>query len=429
VRRFAVVVGAALAGGVIGGAAMLGLQAAGPEPADPSGVVSPEQPTAERPSAERRGAESPATTTPEGGAEPGGPAAAPPARPAPTPPAVLLAWTPSRLDDGLATTAASLPAARATSVVRGGVLDLVGARDMEGRVVDRLDAGWVIPLDAVAVAPADHAAFVPLADRAAVAELGAGEALLGRTSAELRRLSAGGVIDLSGGQSVVVAGVVEDATIGGAELAVDVATGERVGLARPRYLLVAYDGDRSAVEDRLRSALAPGVSVRFRGPGETPFLRHGDAVLAQAQIKARFGEFALRRRAAARAFDQDPRWQAEHIVTRDVPILGRVTCHRDIVPALAGALGEIEKAGLGGLVDQVSYDGCWNPRLVQPGAGVSRHAWGVAFDLGFSSNPTGFESVQDPRIVEIFRRWGFTSGDGWLVPDAGHFEFVSPPQR
>jgi D-alanyl-D-alanine carboxypeptidase len=424
-----VVVGAALAGGVIGGAAMLGLQAAGPEPADPSGVVSPEQPTAERPSAERRGAESPATTTPEGGAEPGGPAAAPPARPAPTPPAVLLAWTPSRLDDGLATTAASLPAARATSVVRGGVLDLVGSRDMEGRVVDRLDAGWVIPLDAVAVAPADHAAFVPLADRAAVAELGAGEALLGRTSAELRRLSAGGVIDLSGGQSVVVAGVVEDATIGGAELAVDVATGERVGLDRPRYLLVAYDGDRSAVEDRLRSGLAPGVSVRFRGPGETPFLRHGDAVLAQAQIKARFGEFALRRRAAARAFDQDPRWQAEHIVTRDVPILGRVTCHRDIVPALAGALGEIEKAGLGGLVDQVSYDGCWNPRLVQPGAGVSRHAWGVAFDLGFSSNPTGFESVQDPRIVEIFRRWGFTSGDGWLVPDAGHFEFVSPPQR
>jgi hypothetical protein len=296
-------------------------------------------------------------------------------------------------------------------------------------VVDGLDAGRVIPLDAVAIAPADHAAFVPLADRATVAELGAGEALLGRTSAELRRLSPGDVIDLAGGQSVVVAGVVEDATIGGAELAVDLATAERIGLDRPRYVLVAYDGDRSAVEDALRSALAPGVSVRFRGPGETPFLRHGDAVLAQAQIKARFGEFSLRRRAGARAFDQDPRWQAEYIVTQDVPILGRVTCHRAIVPALVGALREIENAGLGGLVDQVSYDGCWNPRLVQPGAGVSRHAWGVAFDLGFSSNPTGFESVQDPRIVEVFRRWGFTSGDGWLVPDAGHFEFVSPPQR
>ena len=423
-RRLAVVVGAALAGGVIGGGAMLGVQASGPERADPSEVES-----SERPAAERRAAERPSTTTPEVEAEPGGPAAAPPAPPAQAPPAVLLAWTPSRLDDGLATTAAALPAARATSVVRGGVVDLVGSRDMEGRVVDRLDAGWVIPLDAVAIALAHHAAFVPLADRATVAELGAGEVLLGRTSAELRRLSPGDVIDLAGGQSVVVAGVVEDATIGGAELAVDLATSERIGLDRPRYVLVAYDGDRSAVEDALRSALAPGVSVRFRGPGETPFLRHGDAVLAQAQIKARFGEFSLRRRAGARAFDQDPRWQAENIVTRDVPILGRVTCHRAILPGLAGALREIENAGLGGLVDQVSYDGCWNPRLVQPGAGVSRHAWGVAFDLGFSSNPTGFESVQDPRIVEVFRRWGFTSGDGWLVPDAGHFEFVSPPQR
>jgi hypothetical protein len=23
--------------------------------------------------------------------------------------------------------------------------------------------------------------------------------------------------------------------------------------------------------------------------------------------------------------------------------------------------------------------------------------------------------------------WAFTSGDSWLVPDAGHFEFVAPP--
>jgi D-alanyl-D-alanine carboxypeptidase len=416
VRRLTVAVAAALVGGVVGGGAMLGLQAAGPEPADPAGVLPADRPSADRP-----------TDTEPSAAEPDGPATT--AQPAPTQPAVLLAWTPNRLDPALATTAVSLPAARATSVVRGGVVDLAGSHDMEGRVVDRLDAGWVIPLDAVAIAPADHAAFAPLADRVAVAELAAGEALLGRTSAKLRRLSPGGVIDLAGGRSVVVAGVVEDATVGGAELAVDLATGGRIGLDRPRYLLVAYDGDRSAMEDRLRSALARGVSVRFRGPGETPFLRHGDAVLAQAQIKARFGEFSLRRSAeGGRAFEQDPRWQAEHIVTRDVPILGRVTCHRDIFHALVAALGEIEKAGLAGLVEQVSYDGCWNPRLVQPGAAVSRHAWGVAFDLGFRSNPTGFESVQDPRLVEILRRWGFTSGDGWLVPDAGHFEFVSPPQ-
>jgi hypothetical protein len=29
--------------------------------------------------------------------------------------------------------------------------------------------------------------------------------------------------------------------------------------------------------------------------------------------------------------------------------------------------------------------------------------------------------------VAIFERWGFTSGDTWLKPDAGHFEYVGPP--
>ena len=92
---------------------------------------------------------------------------------------------------------------------------------------------------------------------------------------------------------MVVSGVVEDASIGGAELAVDIPTGERLGLTTPRYLLVAYRGDRPALEDHLRAALRPETVVRFRGPGETPYLRHADAVLPQAQIKARFGEFSI----------------------------------------------------------------------------------------------------------------------------------------
>jgi hypothetical protein len=250
--------------------------------------------------------------------------------------------------------------------------------------------------------------------------------VLGHTSAGLRRLAVGGVIELTGGRSVVVSGVVEDASIGGAELAVDIPTGERLGLATPRYLLVAYRGDRPALEDHLRTALRPETVVRFRGPGETPYLRHADAVLPQAQIKARFGEFSYRAGSAG-GFAQDPGWQAENIVTRRVPILGAVRCHRGIVDALVGALTDIEKAGLAGLVEQAGFDGCFNPRFVAGSDSVSRHAWGAAFDMGFGSNPTGFESVQDPRLVEIFRRWGFTSGDSWLVPDAGHFEFIGVP--
>ena len=412
-KRGAVIVGAALAGALLGGGLMVAVQAADRSATDAS---------ARRTSVERG-----ATTL-----------APPSTRPLPSTsgtaseaaPSVLLAWSRSGvgrgLDPGLEPAAVGFPGVGATSLVRAGGLDLVGSRDMEGGQIEALTPGWAIPLDAAAVDPARHADFVPVADRAAVAGLRPGNAVLGRTSASLRRLAVGGVIELTGGRSVVVSGVVEDASIGGAELAVDASTGERLGLTTPRYLLVAYRGDRPALEDHLRAALRPGTVVRFRGPGETPYLRHADAVLPQAQIKARFGEFSYRAGASGQ-FEQDPGWQAENIVTRRVPILGTVRCHRAIVDALVGALTDIEKAGLAGLVEQAGYDGCFNPRFVAGSDSVSRHAWGAAFDMGFGSNPTGLESVQDPRLVEIFRRWGFTSGDSWLVPDAGHFEFVAPP--
>jgi hypothetical protein len=413
VKRAAVIVGAALAGALLGGGLMVAVQAADRPATDAS---------ARRTSVERG-----ATTL-----------APPSTRPLPSTsgtaseaaPSVLLAWSRSGagrgLDPGLEPAAVGFPGVGATSLVRAGGLDLVGSRDMEGGQVEALAPGWAIPLDAAAVDPARHADFVPVADRAAIDGLRPGNAVLGRTSASLRRLAVGGVIELTGGRSVVVSGVVEDASIGGAELAVDISTGERLGLTTPRYLLVAYRGDRPALEDHLRAALRPGTVVRFRGPGETPYLRHADAVLPQAQIKARFGEFSYRAGASGQ-FEQDPGWQAENIVTRRVPILGTVRCHRAIVDALVGALTDIEKAGLAGLVEQAGYDGCFNPRFVAGSDSVSRHARGAAFDMGFGSNPTGLESVQDPRLVEILRRWGFTSGDSWLVPDAGHFEFVAPP--
>jgi D-alanyl-D-alanine carboxypeptidase len=412
-RRAAVIVGAALAGALLGGGLMVAIQAAD----RPATDAAPRRASVERTATTPR----PPSTRPL----PPTTGTAPEATPS-----VLLAWSRSGagrgLDPGLEPAAVGFPGVGATSLVRAGGLDLVGARDMEGGHVEELAPGWAIPLDAAALDPKRHADFVPVADRAAIAGLRPGNAVLGRTSASLRRLAVGGVIELTGGGSVVVSGVVEDASIGGAELAVDVPTGERLGLGTPRYLLIAYRGDRPALEDHLRAALRPGTVVRFRGPGETPYLRHADAVLPQAQIKARFGEFSYRAGAAGQ-FEQDPAWQAEKIVTRRIPILGTVRCHRGIVDALVGALTDIEKAGLAGLVEQAGYDGCFNPRFVAGSDSVSRHAWGVAFDMGFGSNPTGFESVQDPRLVEIFRRWGFTSGDSWLVPDAGHFEFVAPP--
>ena len=180
-------------------------------------------------------------------------------------------------------------------------------------------------------------------------------------------------------------------------------------------------GRRRGAPDR--AGTAPGRGARSRRdavPGR-------DAVLPQAMVKERFGEFAWRK-AAGDTYTQDPAWAAASLATARVPILGRVRCNRALLGALAGAMGELRQQRPGRLVDPDAYAGCWNPRLTRGGGGVSRHAWGAAVDLNVAGNPTGLASAQDPRLVDM-ERWGFTWGGRWLIPDPAHFGGCVPRPR
>jgi hypothetical protein len=355
------------------------------------------------------------------------PATPRPAQAAPAPAErVLLAWAARRLPAGLAARLRAAPGITSVTAVRGDLVELVRSTTAERRPVDTPRKGMVIPLDAIAFDPATYPSFLPVSARAAFRRLGRGEALLGATSARLRRLGTGGRLLIGGGRWLTVAGVVDDALVGGAELALTSAGGGAAGVRTDRYLLVAYRTDRAEVERAIRERLPAGLGPRFRGPGETPFFRNGDAVLPQAMVKERFGEFAYRP-GPGRAFTEDPIWEAANIVTARLPILGRVRCHRALMRALGGALRELQQRNLAGLVDRAGFGGCWNPRLIRVGAGISRHAWGAAVDLNTRGNPTGLESAQDPRLVEVMRRWGFTWGGHWLVPDPSHFEYLRAP--
>jgi hypothetical protein len=383
---------------------------------------------------------------PPSSAEPAAPATAPrpaggvaslPTRQATVPAdRVLLAWTPGRLPAGLAGRVGRAPGVRAVTVVKGGRLELAGSTDADGRAVGRPPRGMTIPLEAIAFDPATYTGFLPASARAAFRRLAPTEALLGATSARLRHVGPGGRLRLLGGSGgippvdgerwLTVAGVVDDALVGAAEVAVSRVGGRAVGLTRDRYALLAYRGGRAAVAAAVRRALPTGLPVRLRGPGETPFFRAGDAVLPQAMVKERFGEFAWRP-AGGGDFVQDPAWRAANLATGRVPILGRVRCNRVLLPALAGAMRELEQHNLAGLVDPAAFAGCWNSRLTRSGSGVSRHAWGAAVDLNVAGNPTGLASAQDPRLVEVMERWGFTWGGRWLVPDPAHFEYLRSP--
>lgn len=333
------------------------------------------------------------------------------------PPSVLV-WTTGGLDAGLAERVDALGEVVRSTVVAGDLVTLPA---------DGPTPEMVLGLDAIAIDPETYPPFAEAEDRAPLRRLAPGEAVVGATSAALHSWVPGDTVTLSGGTTVRITAVLTDASVGAAELVVPTTGAVAAGIDTDRYVLVRPRATADATAAAVRAVADPARPLRVRIEGQTPYLRSSDSVLPQSRIKATFGEFAYVPPTAGRDLRQDPAWVAANIVDAEVPVLGRVRCHRDLVPALRGALRELADRNLAGLIQ--SYDGCYNPRLVTEGGSLSRHAWGAAIDLNFSGNRTGTASIQDPRLVEVMGRWGFASGDGWLVPDPGHFEYIGPPRR
>jgi D-alanyl-D-alanine carboxypeptidase-like protein len=341
----------------------------------------------------------------------------------------LLAWTPGGLPDGLGRAVSKLPNVDHVVSVISGTAWLSGSTANDGATVDRPPAGLRIPLEVAGADPDTYAAFLSPADRTFLPALLRGDALLGTTSARLRHLGAGSTF-IFGNRRIRVAGIVSDAAIGAHELLVSRQVAQSLKVTRDRYLLIdpARRASRKRLTRTIRTLLPPGVLLRVRGPGETPFFRQGDAVLPPVRIKALFGEFAARPIAGG-FLDIDPAWVRTHVATVRVPALGRVQCNRALIPQLRGALAEVEVEGLAKFLDRKDYAGCFSGRFLNrnPEAGISHHAWGVALDVNASTNQFGQTPHQDARVVAIFRKWGFTWGGRWLLPDGMHFEFVSFP--
>lgn len=293
------------------------------------------------------------------------------------------------------------------------------SRSAAGRLVDSPPPDFGIPLELVAIDPRSYAPLLPAGARGAVRGLGRGEALLTRTSARLRRLGRGGRIQLAEGRSLRVVGVIDDGLVRRAEIVVNAREGARLD-ARRRWALVPYQGDPSRLVAALRDAGGPELRVRDLGRPPWPsFLQ----ILPQASLKDRFGEFAVRIDRGDEVV-VEPGWKERNVVGASVPILGTVSCHREMLPALRRALREFERRGLERLVDRGDYAGCFAAKDIPTTGAVSRHAWGLAIDLNAAANPYGERSTQDRRLVEIMERNGFAWGGRWPTPDAMHFEYV-----
>ena len=351
-------------------------------------------------------------------------------------PATFLAWVPGGLPAGFSRAVADLPwIDRSTAVAEDNVW-MTRSWSSDGAIVDHPTRPYAIPIDAAAVTPRSFGAFLPPPDRAIVAALADGQGVLGATSAALRGLGPGAELVFRGGTRVRIVEVLPDELVGAAELLVSKATGATIGIHRQRYLLLQPHDGESLASAELRRRLRPllpadlGIyrRVQVRAPGETPFFRSGDAVLPPVMLKTLFGEFAARPSPERPGYlDIDPVWVRANVVTTTVPLLGRVTCNRALIPQLRDAMSALERRGLGGLIE--SYAGCFAPKFVNrdPTAMLSHHAWGIAFDCNFPGNAYGEPPHQDPRLVRTMERWGFIWGGSFIVPDGNHFEYRRAP--
>lgn len=151
--------------------------------------------------------------------------------------------------------------------------------------------------------------------------------------------------------------------------------------------------------------------------------RHGDSVRSQVAFKARFGEFTIRPNGGS--FEQEPAWRQANIVTESVPLLGRVTCHREFIPLLRQAMTDLEEQGRSDAIAPADYAGCWNPRFIANRRAMSHHSFGAAVDVNFFRPLDGPASPVDPDLLTAMDSAGLTSGHIWVNPDPGHFEWFS----
>jgi D-alanyl-D-alanine carboxypeptidase len=295
------------------------------------------------------------------------------------------------------------------SAVRTGLLPVAGPNPDDA----------AIPVEAMAVDPRAYASAVgrPAARLEAMLDNGV---VLSRSGAKLRGLRAGGQLELTGGRALRVRGVVDDRTLAGYEAAVSAERGKPLGVSRVGYVLVRPRGSPDALRSSLRRLLG-GRRLGFLSPSARPWFRAGNGTLPLAQLKLRLGEFAVPRLADPAP---DPAWQAAHLASRSIPLLGDVRCHRLILDDLAAAMADVARQGLAGLVSPSAFHGaggCLEAQAQPGGKSLSSGDWGVAFDLSSGGNPDG-KPVQ--RLAAAMARHGFTWGGRWLRPRAGHFEWV-----
>ena len=260
-----------------------------------------------------------------------------------------------------------------------------------------------------------------------------GEAVAAHETAKALKLGLGKAVTLrqadGSGARALRLGALATTGIPGTDLLVDNATAKALGLpTATAMLLSAGKGvDPVSLAAKVRDVTGKGAKVDLL----TPPAANPVAFLTGSRAAKAFGAFSYRYFPDG-TIAPDSRWVQSNIRTETLPIMGRVTCHRLMLTQLRGALQDVVDAGLASSL--TTYDGCYVPRFIErnPENSISLHTWGIAIDMDAATNYRGITGTMNPKVVTIFKRWGFRWGGDWKYTDPMHFELgalLDSPRR
>ena len=147
--------------------------------------------------------------------------------------------------------------------------------------------------------------------------------------------------------------------------------------------------------------------------------------LTKTQVDKLFGSFVWSCAKNGYITIHSPGW-LKNIVRVELPIIGKVDMHKEVMHSLFNIFYRIEKRGLASKIDVKDFKngGCWVARCKHWDCkyGVWLHAFGAALDLNPSTNRFGTKGNMDPGIIEEFAREGWLWGGKWRTRDPMHFE-------
>jgi hypothetical protein len=281
----------------------------------------------------------------------------------------------------------------------------------------------------VTVLGVEGATFRPLAPEITATDAGVwerfseGDALVTHELAEELGLELGGRLELRRGDhthEVRIGAFAANGAPAVADVLVPLEVAGELGAATPNTLLVAAGDDPAALGETLVDAT--GGELELRREAAAPF---AEERTTSATSSGRIEPFTYTSGADGRITIHDG-WVERNIDRVELPGMAATSCHRVMIPQLLAAVDELRELGLYDHLDPAQFAGCFVARHIDwdPTRPLSMHAWGLAIDFNARDNPLGATPVMDPRVVEVFERWGFDWGGRWSRPDGMHFELA-----